>query len=350
MGRPHRNLAGVRASVLIYGEFNRGGENKRIMMTALLTAFLFSSLVFVSGLAANPLANPRANLQSNNLVKRVNDASAQDNAEIVDIEAADKVHRKTQEAVAMLIDETELLETPSEIKLSRVEGRYCARHRFHGQTRVAGGLCTAFLVSPRVLMTSGHCMKEQECEVRVFAFGIQKSTTEVRAKDVYRCKKVHHRAFKPSRPGTPSPGDFSLIELDRPVVGRTPLRVSSQPLDYGDLVHTFGYADGLGLKVGTGFVSSLGTDTPDYIAQSSAFIVQGMSGGPAINIHGDVVGINTRGNAAVDTPKGCREWQTKRGIGFTITDSFKADLAKVLNTIEGPLTPTRRNPTLPGIR
>jgi len=87
------------------------------------------------------------------------------------------------------------------------------------------------------------------------------------------------------------------IEPDRPL---KPIRLGrSQGLMVGERVITMGNPFGMGLTVGEGIISALGRSTqseytfyPDMI-QTDATTNPGSSGGPLLNVSGEMVGLNT---------------------------------------------------------
>ena len=82
--------------------------------------------------------------------------------------------------------------------------------------------CTAFLVGPDLLLTAGHCVdSETQCKQNTWIFDYVKGTTEIKKENMYSCKKIIDRKLVTSED---SVKDYALIQLDRAVEGRTPLR------------------------------------------------------------------------------------------------------------------------------
>lgn len=100
----------------------------------------------------------------------------------------------------------------------------CAEERFAKQPAPAH--CSGFLVGENRIMTAGHCVATTgACEKLRFVFDFHAtsdSTAQLtfNADQIYSCKKV--LGWKKENKGP----DFAIVELDRPVVGRTPLRLS----------------------------------------------------------------------------------------------------------------------------
>jgi S1-C subfamily serine protease len=135
---------------------------------------------------------------------------------------------------------------------------------------------------------------------------------------VERAEKVS--VVVPSRPGrytakvvgTDKQTDLAVLRID-PREGEEPFPVTklgdSDKLKVGEWVIAIGNPYGLDGTVSLGIVSAKGRDLQgenllnDFI-QTDAMIDRGSSGGPLINLRGEVLGINSRGQG--------------RGIGFTI--------------------------------
>src|SRR5256884_1055137 len=105
---------------------------------------------------------------------------------------------------------------------------------------------------------------------------------------------------------------------------------------YTTLFRSIGNPFGFQSTLTTGVVSALGrtvqtsqTTFIDEAIQTDAAINRGNSGGPLINTHGEVIGINS----AIYTPTG-----TTAGIGFAIPINTAKNIANDLIT-DGPLHP-----------
>ena len=138
--------------------------------------------------------------------------------------------------------------------LERAEN-ICPGENFAQQPIAA--MCSGFLVGPDTLITAGHCFKsfstpEQVCKDFAWVFGFEKGsasqdpTKDISINNVYLCKKVVSAQLSAT-------ADFSVIKLDRPVVGREPLkyRTSGKIADSASLV-VIGHPTGLPTKVSPG--------------------------------------------------------------------------------------------------
>ncbi len=160
------------------------------------------------------------------------------------------------------------------------EFNLCPGERFSEQQ--GGGYCTGVLVGDDLVLTAGHCLIEQECEGTkiVFGFAIRKAggkaPVKMGAADVYSCKQVvSHFIGKDPAP------EYTLLRLDRPVVGHKPLAINRNgSLKKGDKVMVLGHPLGLPLKIADGAVRDASPET-HFVAGLDAFI--GNSGAPVFN-------------------------------------------------------------------
>jgi len=147
---------------------------------------------------------------------------------------------------------------------------------------------------------------------------------------VDKARRVH--VVVPGRPGryaahvvgTDKQTDLAVLRI-QPDPGDEPLPVAklgdSDALTVGEWVIAIGNPYGLDGTVSLGIVSGKGRDLQgeqilnDFI-QTDAMIDQGSSGGPLLNLQGEVVGVNSRGQG--------------RGIGFTIPINTAKRVARQL--------------------
>ncbi len=137
--------------------------------------------------------------------------------------------------------------------------------------------------------------------------------------------------YKGKLVGSDSNNDIALIQID--LAGRkiTPLPLGdSKNLLVGQRVLAIGNPFGFQSTLTTGVVSSLGRTVQtrentfiDEAIQTDASINQGNSGGPLLNSHGEVIGINS----AIYAPTG-----TTAGIGFAIPINTAKRVAEDLIT------------------
>jgi serine protease Do len=124
--------------------------------------------------------------------------------------------------------------------------------------------------------------------------------------------------------GTDPKTDLALIKIksDKPFQF---VKFAETPARVGDWVMAVGNPFGLGGTVTTGIVSARGRDIGsgpyDDFLQIDASINRGNSGGPAFNLEGEVIGVNT----AIFSPSG-----GSVGIGFAIPAAITQDVVASL--------------------
>src|SRR5713101_3356745 len=131
--------------------------------------------------------------------------------------------------------------------------------------------------------------------------------------------------------GADERNDIAMVKID-PKDRKLPALTmgDSDSLQVGQRVLAIGNPFGFQSTLTTGVVSALGrtvqtsqTTVIDGAIQTDAAINQGNSGGPLLNSHGEVIGINS----AIYTPSG-----TTAGIGFAIPISLARQIAQDLIT------------------
>lgn len=181
----------------------------------------------------------------------------------------------------------------------------CSDEKFFGQPSLSFA-CTGFLIAPQILVTAGHCAyvngeisndTEDRCSVYNWMFDYRsdsninwKNSPIVSAQNIYRCQKIIYAVMEESAPYR----DFAVIRLDRPVIGRTPLKTASSFLLNHEELTMLGHPLGLPLKV-TDEASVLQNNPlhESFLTNLDAF--EGNSGSPVMNSRGEVVGLLTGG-------------------------------------------------------
>jgi len=124
----------------------------------------------------------------------------------------------------------------------------CADERFAAQP--TAGFCSGTLIAPDLVLTAGHCVNSSDCDRTAFVFNYymaDDSTLQtIASDDVYTCSEVLVNLVEDS--------DYSVVRLDREVVGHTPAPVSqdavAMPASRRLLID--GYPSGLPLKIDDG--------------------------------------------------------------------------------------------------
>ncbi len=146
----------------------------------------------------------------------------------------------------------------------------------------------------------------------------------VKDADQVTVKFTDGKEYKAKVIGTDPKTDLALIKID----GDTQfpfVNFAAKEARVGDIVMAVGNPFGLSSTVTTGIVSARGRDIGagayDDFLQIDASINKGNSGGPAFNLSGEVIGVNT----AIYSPSG-----GSVGIGFAIPASTTLDVIKSL--------------------
>lgn len=128
----------------------------------------------------------------------------------------------------------------------------CAKERFSDQKTAAK--CSGFLVGPKLLVTAGHCIQSQaDCNANKWVFDYKmdnagSTAITVSEDSVYKCTKVLSTKLEGG-----NGNDYAIIELDRVVTGRQPLKVrKSGQIKVGTEIVVIGHPTGLPTKITDG--------------------------------------------------------------------------------------------------
>lgn len=143
---------------------------------------------------------------------------------------------------------------------NREGGKICDSEPFRDQR--IGAECSGTLVGEDLVMTAGHCIKEQhDCDEMkvVFDYNIKtqggKAPSVVPDSSVYSCKAIVSSRLELSRKAEGEAGpslsqDYAIIRLDRKVTGRKPLPINRKGgLADGAPLYTIGHPVGLPAKI-----------------------------------------------------------------------------------------------------
>lgn len=179
-----------------------------------------------------------------------------------------------------------------ELTSLKEEYNLCQGTRFADQPVLAS--CSGALVADDLIMTAGHCYQERnDCKDFYWVFGYEMGKNgklkEFEAQNIYSCVKVERKVYN-------GYGDYALIRLDRPVRGRTPIKVadSGYRSKNGDEVFMIGYPSGLPMKT-TESGKVMGFEKNSFLTNLDAFAAN--SGSPVFNAKTqEIVGILIAGD------------------------------------------------------
>ncbi|UJR81965.1 trypsin-like serine peptidase [Sandaracinus amylolyticus] len=182
--------------------------------------------------------------------------------------------------------------TPSGRRLQSDED-LCDDQRFLDQPTAAS--CSGTLIDDDLYLTAGHCVEtEEECRALRFVFDYAYASDGVLETigedDVYGCRRLvaHRYQDSPWR-------DHSIIQLDRPVVGRTPATLRRGAVTQGEPLVLIGYPDVIPMKIdASGHVNDpRAAELDRFYASVDAF--GGNSGSGVFDAEGQLVGVLSGG-------------------------------------------------------
>ena len=252
----------------------------------------------------------------------------------IDVEQSpNPIHKELAKSVAAMVPNYVINPNPSvfmdffDITLQD-SSSVCSNERFAHQQTVS--VCTAFLVAPNVLATAGHCVRTvEDCENNKWVFDYKLENEEdsfvvnIPRSSVYSCKKVLDTKLTIF-----TKKDWALIELDRPVTDRAPLKLNKASPNKGDDVFVIGTPSGLPLKVASGSVRA---NKMNYF-RTNLDTYAGNSGSPVFNKQNEVIGVLVRGDNDYDeSVRGCNmssRYGDSTGRGEDV--SYVKDIIKAL--------------------
>lgn len=249
-------------------------------------------------------------------------------------ESPDSLMRELSHSVAAQITDYNLEEDQEKHIFTLVEktledNGVCKDEKYASQP--ANGNCSGFLVEDDVLITAGHCVSSVEsCQNHKWIFDyayydhpIEKF--EFNQDQIFSCVELIARE-KDNTTGI----DYSVIRLDRKVLGRRPFKMRSEGKLSDDAVLTvLGFPSGIPLKITTGAVVRKNDKDEFFVINSDTY--GGNSGSAVIDTRtGIVEGILVRGDDDynMDPENECmrsvvREQDNGRGEDATRITSIK---------------------------
>jgi len=165
---------------------------------------------------------------------------------------------------------------------------YCADERFSELPSVSS--CTAFLVSPDLIITAGHCVKDKyDCKKQTWVLDYNSGgefispmgAVNFERESTYQCAELVSWSNN-------SKLDYSLIRLDRKVIGRKPLKLRrSGKVNSDETLTVIGHPLGLPKIIGD-FVT-VRENNLDFTFKTNADTFSGNSGSPLIGSNSKLV-------------------------------------------------------------
>ncbi len=215
---------------------------------------------------------------------------------------APQMWQEAARSVAVLVPNQQVVPMADELQQSLIQtrnhrsvNRVCADENFAEEP--APGQCTGFLVADDLMLTASHCMRFKTSINNyrwVFDYGYFEEGHDINTinnDNVYRSVEVVQRKVD-MRKGL----EYLLVRLDRPVVGRTPLKFRKEgSISKGEPLTVIGSPSGLPLKIAnSAFVREVKSSTY-FVTNTDTF--GGNSGSPVFNADsGEVEGILVRGD------------------------------------------------------
>lgn len=163
-----------------------------------------------------------------------------------------KMYQDLSKSTAAMFDKKVLISKQDHYEISSktlLDEGVCETERYVNQPVAA--TCSGFLVSDDLIVTAGHCMIGNiDCEefVWVFDYKLDDNNDKIKyvdKKNVYNCKQIVEKKFS-----IITKDNYALIQLDRKVIDRTPLRIRKKgKIEKGRAVVIMGYPNGLPLKI-----------------------------------------------------------------------------------------------------
>lgn len=177
-------------------------------------------------------------------------------------------------------------------------GRLVPRYRDGGTEKQEVGGGTGFIISEDgLVVTNKHVVDEEDAEYTVLTNTSQKFEAEILAKD-----PVQDLAVLKIKPRESVDGEGNYVVEKFPIIrlgdseeleiGQTVVAIGNALGEFRNTVSA-GVVSGLGRKITASDTSGSFVETLDNVIQTDAAINKGNSGGPLLNLKGEVIGINT---------------------------------------------------------
>lgn len=204
----------------------------------------------------------------------------------------------------------------------------CEGERFKDQINPAS--CSGFLVSEDIMVTAGHCLKNQfDCDNSKWIFNFSTNNNQLQSSQIYSCESIIKRKF------VPNGADYAVFKIDRKVIDRKPLKFrSSGTIEKNQNIVVIGHPSGLPTKIADGAVVRDQSNPDFFLTNLDTF--GGNSGSAVFNVDtGYVEGILVRGETdyitSFENGKACRKVNKCKS-----TDCRGEDVTKITSVLGLP--------------
>lgn len=213
-------------------------------------------------------------------------------------EITDEQIDKNAGCVALICMDKDLIDANNGVSILNTRNygetfNLCEVEPFRNQPAAAGPMCTGFLVAKDVVATAGLLPGEQNVtDLRIlFGYKMLDSLTPVTRfsnENIYRGSEFIGRVHKNGA----NASDWSLIKLDRDVVGQTAAALSKEDISFKQAIYVMGYPLGLPLKFVRGATVR---NVHDTYFEANLNIYSSSSGSPVFNLQThEVIGMVAR--------------------------------------------------------
>lgn len=209
---------------------------------------------------------------------------------------------------------------------------FCADTKFAGQPHLAN--CSASLIAPDIILTAAHCVDDAKKGCGdfkiVFDYAMGEDLKIIKKDLVYECKKVLYHNFDP----TMQADDIAIVQIDRKVTDRRPVKISKAYLELNEELTMIGYPLGLPQKADEqGRTSTIDRTNKSFKHNIDTFSCN--SGGPIFNKKGEQVGVLVRGTGSNQTQRegeNCMDWTEAKEQDYAEANSL-VHLKKILKSL-----------------
>jgi V8-like Glu-specific endopeptidase len=170
----------------------------------------------------------------------------------------------------------------------------CKGERFYEQPTAAD--CTGVLIDSDLVLTAGHCVQEIKCTDYHYVFDYyyraQGTLESISSNDLFACRELVVQEIS-DRNGRQI--DYAVIQLDRPAIGRTPIKVRGTVANEEETLAVIGTGSGLPIKIDRGgrAIDARASQRDYFELEADTF--EGSSGSAIVDRDGALLGILVRG-------------------------------------------------------